>query len=172
MIRSFLFGCLLILCSLTFILCKKDIQNSTHPDPMPNPIIPVEYTWDKFVMGADLSYVNIVQDQGGQYQDSGQIMDQYKIFKSHGTNLVRIRLWHTPSWQSGLNGGKIYNDLADVAKSIRRAKDAGMTVNLDLHYSDRWADPANQETPAAWKNLNYNQLRQSLKTRSLIDHKI
>lgn len=158
MTRSNQYCCLLLICSFGFILCKKDIEGNAHPDSMPNPVTPIQYSWDKFVMGVDLSYVNIVQDEGGQYQDSGQVKDPYKIFKSHGANLVRIRLWHTPTWQSGLNAGKIYNDLNDVAKSIRRAKDAGMAVNLDVHYSDRWADPGNQETPSAWKNLNYNQL--------------
>ncbi|MEP7322786.1 MAG: glycosyl hydrolase 53 family protein [Saprospiraceae bacterium] len=163
MIRSYQYCLLLVICSFGLILCKKDPEGGDpHPDPMPNPTTPVQYIWDKFVMGADLSYVNIIQDQGGQYQDSGQIRDPYKIFKSHGANLVRIRLWHTPTWQSGLNNGKIYNDLNDVVKSIRRAKEAGMAVNLDLHYSDRWADPGTQETPAAWKNLNYNQLKDSV----------
>ncbi len=120
------------------------------------------YNWDKFVMGADLSYVNMILDRGGRYQDSGQVRDPYQIFKAHGTNLVRIRLWHSPAWQAGLNDGKIYNDLADVVLAIRRSKAAGMAVNLDLHYSDRWADPAHQETPEAWKNLNYNQLKDSV----------
>jgi arabinogalactan endo-1,4-beta-galactosidase len=37
-----------------------------------------------------------------------------------------------------------------------------MAVNLDIHYSDRWADPDHQETPAAWKNLALPQLKDSV----------
>ena len=33
----------------------------------------------------------------------------------------------------------------------RRAKRAGLKVLLNLHYSDFWADPAHQTTPAAWQ---------------------
>jgi arabinogalactan endo-1,4-beta-galactosidase len=31
-------------------------------------------------------------------------------------------------------------------------------VLLDLHYSDTWADPGKQFTPAAWSSLNHKQL--------------
>ena len=37
-----------------------------------------------------------------------------------------------------------------------------MAVNLDIHYSDRWADPDHQEIPAAWKNLDLNQMKDSV----------
>jgi hypothetical protein len=33
----------------------------------------------------------------------------------------------------------------------KRAKAAGMQVYLDIHYSDFWADPQHQITPAAWQ---------------------
>jgi arabinogalactan endo-1,4-beta-galactosidase len=61
-----------------------------------------------------------------------------------------------------LNGGKSYYDLPGVEKIIRRAKEAGMAVNLDIHYSDRWADPQHQETPAAWQKLSLDALRDSV----------
>jgi arabinogalactan endo-1,4-beta-galactosidase len=37
-----------------------------------------------------------------------------------------------------------------------------MAVNLDLHYSDRWADPDHQEIPAAWKGLPLSTLSDSV----------
>lgn len=141
------------------------------------------YSWTEFVMGADLSYVNAIEDAGGTYKDSGRVKDPYAIFKSRGANTVRVRLWHNPQWQAGLNEGRIYSNLADVEKTIRRAKEAGMAVNLDLHYSDTWADPGNQETPEAWKGLAFDVLRDSvyaytmsvltyLKQRSLVPEMI
>lgn len=120
------------------------------------------YKWEDFVMGADLSYVNQVEDYGGVYKDSGKATDPFMIFRNHGANVVRVRLWHTPQWVADLNKGKYYYDLAGTEQTIRRAKEAGMAVNLDIHYSDRWADPDHQETPAAWKNLSLPLLKDSV----------
>lgn len=142
-----------------FIACKKD---DTKP-PVEETPQKVFYNWEKFAMGADLSYVNQVQHQGGVYRDSGAVTDPFVIFKKHGANVVRVRLWHNPViWQSSLSNGRIYNDLADVEQTIQRAKSAGLAVSLDLHYSDRWADPGNQETPAAWTGLSLAVLQDSV----------
>src|SRR5690606_41080525 len=46
-----------------------------------------------------------------------------------------------------------YHDFADVEKTIAKAKEHGMQVLLDFHYSDIWADPGRQEIPAAWKDI-------------------
>jgi arabinogalactan endo-1,4-beta-galactosidase len=43
-----------------------------------------------------------------------------------------------------------YSTLDDVAKSMRRARAAGMDVLLDFHYSDDWAHPGKQLRPAGW----------------------
>ncbi|MFY9154034.1 MAG: glycosyl hydrolase 53 family protein, partial [Prolixibacteraceae bacterium] len=108
-----------------------------------------------FYFGNDLSYVNQMEDGGAVYKEKMQPKDVYQIFAGHGTNLVRVRLWVDPSWwQSPLQqpaGVKpFYNDIVDVTKTIRRAKEAGMQVMLDLHFSDFWADPAKQLVPRNW----------------------
>ena len=125
-----------------------------------------------FYFGADLSYVNEMEDCGVVYLEEGQEKDPYEIFSSHGTNLVRLRLWHTPGWQDTLNAGMRYSDLADVQKSIARAKALDMHVLLDFHLSDTWADPSKQYVPAAWaevvddlpilKDSLYNYIYQTL----------
>jgi arabinogalactan endo-1,4-beta-galactosidase len=151
----------LILLFLSAFSCKK--QKTPTPDPVAIPTPTVKYyKWDEFNMGVDLSYVNQVEDYGGVYRDSGQVKDCFQILKNHGANTVRVRLWHTPTWIGNLNSGKMYYDLFGVEKTIRRAKDLGMAVNLDIHYSDRWADPGNQETPNAWKNLSLAILKDSV----------
>ena len=97
-----------------------------------------------FFYGADLSYVNQMEDCGAIYKNrNGEIKDPFRIFKNAGTNLVRVRLWHNPTWTE-------YSTTEDVKKTIARAKSEGMQVLLDFHYSDTWADPAKQEIPAAW----------------------
>lgn len=150
--------------AVTAVMLVAACTKKEHPTPAPEP--PAEskktYAWTTFVMGADLSYVNAVQNHGGVYKDSGVAKDPFLIFKAHGANTVRVRLWHHPQWQQPLNGGRLYSDLADAEKTIQRAKTAGMAVCLDLHYSDRWADPAHQQTPAAWQNLDLPTLRDSV----------
>jgi arabinogalactan endo-1,4-beta-galactosidase len=120
------------------------------------------YRWDEFNMGVDLSYVNQIEDYGGMYRDSGKVKDIISILKDHGANTVRVRLWHTPLWVANLNAGKMYYDLYGVEKTLRRAKEAGLAVSLDIHYSDTWADPQKQETPAAWKSLPLDILKDSV----------
>ena len=97
--------------------------------------------------GADLSYVNEMEDCGAVYlDDAGMPADPFKIFADNGTNLVRLRLWHNPDWSG-------YSDYEDVKKSIQRSKQHGMEVLLDFHYSDTWADPSKQFVPAAWLDV-------------------
>jgi arabinogalactan endo-1,4-beta-galactosidase len=140
-------------------------QQTPAATPSPTPAR-VSYTVDRFVMGADLSYVNQIQDHGGAYKDGGQARDPYHIFKDHGANLVRLRLWNSPTWTRtvyGDAGTQMYSDLVDVQRSMRRAKDQGMAVLLDFHYSDTWADPGKQRSPAAWQAVtDRSQLAQLL----------
>lgn len=99
---------------------------------------------EPFYYGIDLSYVNEMEDCGAIYKDeNNQPKEVYEIFQNEGANLVRYRLWVDPTWTH-------YSTLSDVKKSIRRGKNAGFKVLLDLHYSDTWADPGHQEIPASW----------------------
>ena len=106
-----------------------------------------------FYFGADQSYVNEMEDCGADFKENGISKDVHQIFADHGCNLVRLRLWHTPSWHDALNEGKRYSDLGDVKRSIRRIKSEGMKVLLDFHLSDNWADPSKQIVPTAWTNV-------------------
>ncbi len=115
--------------------------------------LPSQLWPQSFYFGADLSYVNEMENCGAVYYDGGEVKDPYQIFAENSCNLVRLRLWHTPSWYDTLNSGQRYSDLNDVKKSIRRAKTAGMQVLLDFHLSDTWADPANQLIPKAWQEV-------------------
>ena len=138
--------------------CKSDDPNPSGPD---EPNVPEGYYF-----GADLSYVNQILDYNGVFKDDGATKDPYQIFSDHGTNLARFRLWHTPSWTKTVYDPAIdhmYNDLTDVEEGIQSAKDAGMEVLLDFHYSDIWADPENQDVPEAWENItNIEVLKDSV----------
>ena len=139
---------IILLAGVFTILCAcNGCGKEQNAEPMAE--IPIENPKEEapsntFYFGADLSYVNEMEDCGAVYYDANRNQkDPYYIFKEAGTNLVRIRLWHNPTWTS-------YSNFNDVKKSIQRAKAAGMEVLLDFHYSDTWADPAKQFIPAAW----------------------
>jgi len=127
-----------VLACFLIISCSSD-NNSSNTDDDP---LPPEET--AFYYGADLSYVNEMEDCGATYKDAnGTTKDPFTIFQEAGTNLVRVRLWHNPTWTN-------YSNFNDVKETIQRAKAKGMDVLLDFHYSDTWADPSTQEIPAAW----------------------
>jgi beta-galactosidase len=48
-----------------------------------------------------------------------------------------------------------------------RIKDAGMKMLLDFHYSDYWADPQQQYKPHAWADLDFETLKDSVKTYTI-----
>ena len=112
--------------------------------------MPLALCSQSFYFGADLSYVNEMEACGVVYQENQIEKDPYQIFADHNCNLVRLRLWHTPSWYDDLNSGQRFSDFQDVKQSIARAKSHGMSVLLDFHLSDNWADPSKQLVPAAW----------------------
>ena len=113
----------------------------------PEVIEPEETTeTPSFYYGADLSYINEMEDCGAVYKNTNNInTNPYKIFKDAGANLVRVRLWHNPTWTN-------YSNYVDVKKTIQKAKNEGMQVLLDFHYSDTWTDPSKQKIPVAWEN--------------------
>jgi arabinogalactan endo-1,4-beta-galactosidase len=100
-----------------------------------------------FFTGADLSYVNEMEDCGGKFRDRGKEKDPFAIFASYGADIVRVRIWHNATWTK-------YSNFDDVAKTIRRAKENHMRVLLDFHYSDTWTDPEKQGIPSAWKDIS------------------
>jgi arabinogalactan endo-1,4-beta-galactosidase len=97
-------------------------------------------------LGADLSFVNEVEDCGGVYRKDGKPVDPFELMKAEGGNIVRVRLWNEPPGN--------YSTLADVEKTIRRARAAGHEILLNFHYSDSWADGDKQPIPKAWKGLD------------------
>jgi arabinogalactan endo-1,4-beta-galactosidase len=68
------------------------------------------------------------------------------LLKSLGVSAIRLRVWVNP--EVGWCGKE------DVVAKAVRAKNLGMKVMIDFHYSDSWADPGKQNKPAAWANLS------------------
>lgn len=97
-----------------------------------------------FARGADVSWLT-QQEAGGEkfYDASGAPADAMTILRDEcGVNAVRLRVWVNPA-----DG---YCSPADVLAKALRAKALGLSVMVDFHLSDTWADPAKQTPPAAW----------------------
>ena len=113
---------------------------------------------NEFMKGVDLSMLKQVEDNGGLFYENGNQIDPIQEFNSKGINTVRLKIWHNPL----LN----YNDLESVLEIAERVKNAELDLLLDFHYSDTWADPSNQNKPAAWENLNFDTLCDSIEQYS------
>jgi len=107
-----------------------------------------------FVKGADISFLQQIEDNGGVYTEDGVPRDALDIFKDHGFNYFRLRLWHTPS------GG--YCNLEKTLLMAQRIKQRDLGFLLDFHYSDTWADPGKQYKPASWTGISYDALKDSV----------
>jgi arabinogalactan endo-1,4-beta-galactosidase len=103
-----------------------------------------------FYLGADISTLTQVEQQGGVYMDGDKPGETLAIFMKNGLTGFRLRIWVDP--RNGANG------LEYTTKLAKRIKDAGGTFMLDFHYSDWWADPQKQNKPAAWAKLDFDAL--------------
>jgi len=116
------------------------------------------------ITGADLSYVNTIEQNGGSYQNAnGSVVDPYELFANEGANMIRLRLWHTPENNNNSCGSAISSsNLADVLLAAQKIKSAGMQLKLAIHYSDYFVDPGKQKMPQIWEGLSHQILLDSI----------
>lgn len=110
------------------------------------------------ILGADISFLPELEDKGIQFSVDGKEGDAIDILKQHGFNYIRLRIFNDPGADSGYSPGKDYCGLEQTKAMAKRIKAAGLKFLLDFHYSDTWADPGKQFKPAAWEDLNFDQL--------------
>lgn len=111
-----------------------------------------------YAIGADLSFLRQAETRGTKFKDGGVEKPGLQIFRDHGYNWIRLRLFHTPSTQAR----PLPNDLNYTLALARDAKALGYKFLLDFHYSDTWADPAKQFLPKAWEGLTPAALIQAV----------
>jgi len=143
-----------------FILCatiacnKSGTGNNGGGGTNPPPTSTVQ-----FAKGADISWLTQMEAAGRKfYNSSGTEQDCITLLKSLGMNTIRLRVWVNPA------GG--WNNSADVVAKAFRAKNQGMRIMIDFHYSDTWADPGNQTKPTAWAGQDIAALKTSLSTHT------
>ncbi len=147
--RSILFVIIIV---VTFSCSKKNVSAVIPgPDPAPNPIpvLPV------FAKGADLSWITQMEATGIKfYNATGTEKECMLLLQSLGMNTIRLRIWVNPTLG--------YNNAADVLVKAIRAKNLGLRIMIDFHYSDTWADPGSQTKPASWFGQDIAALKVSL----------
>ena len=113
-----------------------------------------------FLMGADISSLQAMEDQGAKYYDlDGTHKDAIGILQAHGVNAVRLRIWNRP--EKSFDRGD-YCDLKGTLAMAKRVKEAGLHLLLDFHYSDFWADWKKQTIPAQWSGQGKEELAESV----------
>ncbi len=107
-----------------------------------------------YAVGADLSFLAQAESRGTQFKDAGVVKPGLQLFRDHGYNWIRLRLFHTVAnspWP-------LPNDLAYTMALAKQAKAMGYKFLLDYHYSDTWADGGKQIMPKAWEKLTAPEL--------------
>jgi arabinogalactan endo-1,4-beta-galactosidase len=111
-----------------------------------------------YAVGADVSFLAKCEQDGVVFKENGRPKDVLLMLHEHNYNWVRLRVFHDPS----ASADKLPNDLNYTLALAKRAQAAGFRILLDLHYSDSWADPEKQPTPAAWSKLKHKQLEEQV----------
>lgn len=155
------------ICLFSLTACGDDDNNDNDkkPDTPEQPSDPSEPSTPSdpsepsetamFVQGADVSWLTEMEHDGKKfYNRDGNEVECMKLLKHLGFNTIRLRVWVNPA--DGWCGD------ADVLTKALRAKELGMPVMVDFHYSDTWADPSNQTVPAEWADHTPAQLKQDV----------
>jgi arabinogalactan endo-1,4-beta-galactosidase len=108
----------------------------------------------QYAVGADLSFLKQAEDNGFVFKEDGQPKQGLQIFKDHGYNWIRLRLFHSPT--------QLPNNLPYTIALAKEAKKMGFKFLLDYHYSDTWADPGKQFLPRVWEGKSHEELVDSV----------
>ena len=115
--------------------------------------------------GGDISLLPSYEEKGAQYFDhnGNAIPSLLPFLKVQGWNAMRVRLFVDPANATEEEKRQgVVQDIAYVKPLAKRIKDEGFKLILDFHYSDTWADPAKQWTPADWLSTDDSNLGNQL----------
>jgi hypothetical protein len=131
--------------------------------PSADQIIPVGKKIGRSI-GADISFLPQMEARGLKFMEDTIQKDVMAILAEHGFNYIRLRIFVNPENVKGYSPGLGFCGLEYTKQMALRAREAGMKLLLNFHYSDYWADPQQQNKPLAWENLDFNTLKDSLKS--------
>lgn len=115
-------------------------------------------TADQFACGADVSWCSEMEADGKRfYNAAGEETEMMALMKQIGMNAIRLRVWVNPEKAYGA-----WCDKADVLAKARRAYQQGLSLLIDFHYSDFFADPGRQDKPSAWAGYSMDELKKAV----------
>lgn len=140
---------------MLILLCAcdtKSVDKVTSSDEVY--IRKIENIPDDFIMGMDLSSVIALENSGVKFYDyDGNEEDIFKVLSESGITHIRVRVWNDPFDSNGNGYGGGNCDINTALEISKRAKQYGLKMIIDFHYSDFWADPGKQMAPKAWKGM-------------------
>lgn len=116
----------------------------------------VEIDREAFACGADVSWITELEHKGYTFSNTAGVQKECMTLLRDdcGVNAIRLRVWVNPA--------EGWNNVYDVAVKARRANSLGLRTMIDFHFSDTWADPGAQIVPAAWADMNLQQLKSAM----------
>jgi|694.fasta_scaffold11714_4 arabinogalactan endo-1,4-beta-galactosidase len=129
---------------ICFLGCKPQDKKNSGIDLGTSEIKAIDISFYPQIIAAGYTYKNA----------AGYHTNFWDLLKSNGINTIRLRLWNDPTHPS--------SSISKVAALAKEAKQQGLDVILDFHYSATWADPGKQTPPSNWQGLNLAQLKDSV----------
>lgn len=128
------------------------------------------YLRDDLKLGADLSYADQERDQpyyldveaalAGEPDPGPHLLD---VVKDRGMEHLRLRIWNDPrSETTGVETDPAYQGPERSLTVAEEITDHDMSLGIDFHYADSWADPSKQPKPRAWAELPFDELTQEV----------
>lgn len=152
--------------ALATVLCAACTPKPvTPPDEETNDTVPATVdpyepaAAGSYAYGADCSWITEEERDGVLFYDSvGNETEGMRLMRDHGMNSVRLRVWvnHETGWCNK----------EDVLVKAKRAAALKLRVMIDFHYSDNFADPSKQVTPAEWKYYDFQQLKSAVEAHT------
>lgn len=137
-------------------------------------VFPVDNT---YIKGADMSFLQVIEDCGGKYFANGVQQDALRILSNHGVNSVMSMIFvHSGNeiytWDSlthlgtdvvGFDGEYVtgrqqvigYFDETHTTALALRCQELGMSFAPSFHYSDTWISAAKAHIPYEWLESDY-----------------
>lgn len=115
--------------------------------------------------GGDISQLTYVEQMGGKFYENGEEKDCIGILKDNGFNIVRLRLYNDPGNPDYSPSNRLPEGISgpdDILRLAKRAKEAGMQIQLTFHYSDYWTNGEMQVKPHDWEGLDFAGLKKAL----------
>lgn len=144
-IKNIFLGTVWALIALT--ACSSD-DKPVYPEP---PL----YDMSGFAKGADVSWLTEMERSSIKFYDGNDREKEcMALLRELGMNSIRLRVWVDP-----VDG---WCNKSDLLVKAFRANNLGMRLMIDFHYSDTWADPGQQTKPAAWKDMDMDELQEAV----------